>query len=549
MDKLINDILTLFKGRTDRIGGVARGRAMHFKILNPNQEMPRYLLRHLKGHQRIGFYNFLSDGTCYWALMEFEKKEHEKQNLEDTFLVKRTLAECGIRSYIERCCTDTGFRLWIFFDSPASASLIREAFQVLLHKLKLEEYVNIYPTEEKSRADEGACGEFAWLPFFGDSDIMGKGLKHGHTLFLDDSKKVIPIDMALELIKTNDPMMLPDIISYFSDKPTGEFKKGPEKAEIPLEKKLEKKEEIIPAEEPVHHVAEVDSQEMNDSVLDNMLIWLTSDTFSPVPTGFKSLDLLLDGGLQNSKLTEIKGGNSVERTILSLQIADQIASYNSTRQLPVVIFYISRRFDREELILKSLSRTGELNEALLESKKWKSEPRADDFMEQLHGAITIYQSYAQWIKVLNVRSKIDIDFIESTAKQLSYKFNTPHIVMVVEDPFLIFPDNMVETIIKLRTVARELNMPVLIINDGIGESREDMDGMISVSIELNTSAEAVNNIIKDKKSRCAIKLEERKEELKKFEKQVILRVYKEKTDSVVLLPFIMKRVYNQFVEI
>jgi len=69
MDKLINDILTLFKGRTDRIGGVARGRAMHFKILNPNQEMPRYLLRHLKGHQRIGFYNFLSDGTCYWALM------------------------------------------------------------------------------------------------------------------------------------------------------------------------------------------------------------------------------------------------------------------------------------------------------------------------------------------------------------------------------------------------------------------------------------------------------------------------------------------------
>jgi len=73
--------------------------------------------------------------------------------------------------------------------------------------------------------------------------------------------------------------------------------------------------------------------------------------------------------------------------------------------------------------------------------------------------------------------------------------------------------------------------------------------MISVSIELNTSVDAVNNLVKDKKSRCAIKLEERKEELKKFEKQVILRVYKEKTDSVVLLPFIMKRLYNQFVEI
>lgn len=544
MDKLINDILALFKGRTDRIGGVARGRAMHFKILNPNQEMPRYLLRHLKGHQRIGFYNFLSDGTCYWALMEFEKKDSEKQNLEDAFLVKRTLAECGIRSYIERSSSDTGFRLWMFFDSPASSTLIREALQVLLHKLKLEEYVNMYPTEEKSRADEGACGEFAWLPFFGDSDIMGKGLKHGHTLFLDDSKKVIPIDMALELIKTNDPMILPDIISYFSDKPTGEIKKEPERLEI----SLEKKEEIIPGEEPVHHVEE-ENQEMNDSVLDNMLIWLTSDTFSPVPTGFKSLDLLLDGGLQNSKLTEIKGGNSVERTIFSLQIADQIASYNSTRQLPVVIFYISRRFDREELILKSLSRTGELNEALLESKKWKSEPKADDFMEQLHGTISIYQSYAHWIKVLNVRSKIDMDFIESTAKQLSYKFNTPHIVMIIEDPFLIFPDNKVETVIKLRTVARELNIPLLIINDGTGETKEDMDGMISVSIELNTSAETINNLIKDKKSRCAIKLEERKEELKKFEKQVILRVYKEKTDSLVLLPFIMKRVYNQFVEI
>jgi hypothetical protein len=542
MDKLINDILTLFKGRTDRIGGVARGRSMHFKILNPNQEMPRYLLRHLKGHQRIGFYNFLSDGTCYWALLEFEKKDNEKQNLEDAFLLKRTLTECGMRSYIERSSSDTGFRLWIFFDSPASSTLLREALHIVLHKLKLEEHVNIYPTEEKSRAEEGACGEFAWLPFFGDSDIMGKGLKHGHTLFLDDSKKVIPIDMAIELIKTNDPMILPDIITYFSERPTREIKKEIEKLEMPPEKK----EEIIQKEEPVHNL-DGENQEMNDSVLDNMLIWLTSDTFSPIPTGFKSLDLLLDGGLQNSKLTEIKGGNSVERTIFSLQIADQIASYNSTRQLPVVIFYISRRFDREELILKSLSRTGELNEVSLESKKWKSEPNADDFMEQLHGTISIYQSYAHWIKVVNVRSKIDIDFIESAAKQLSYKFNTPHIVMIIEDPFLIFPDDKVETVIKLRTVARDLNIPLLIINDG--ETKEDMDGMISVSIELNTSGEAINNLIKDKKSRCAIKLEERKEELKKFEKQVILRVYKEKNDSIVLLPFIMKKVYNQFVEI
>ncbi|HPZ07009.1 MAG TPA: DnaB-like helicase C-terminal domain-containing protein [Candidatus Eremiobacteraeota bacterium] len=548
MDKVINNILSLFHGRTDRIGGVARGRAMHFKILNPLQEIPRYLQRHLKGHQRIGFYNFLPDGTCHWGLVEFEKRDQEKKNLEYALLFKKSLLEWGIKAYIEKSHTDTGYRVWIFFDRPTDSTLVREALKSILSRLNFKEQLTIYPTEESNRAEEGLYGEFTWLPFFGNSDIMGKGVKYGHTLFIDDSKKVIPLDISLELIKTNDPKLLGDIIHYISEYTSDKELYSEEKEQILSEEKSEEIEKKKPSSGTEIEI----NNEMNDSALDNLLVWLISETFSPVPTGFRALDAVLEGGLQNGKITEIRGGNSIDRTSFALQIIDQIASYNSTRQLPVIILYISRRYDREELILKSISRIGELNENLLESKKWKQEANADEFIEHIHGAITVYQSFAQWIKVLMVKNKLDVVTIENTARQLSYKFNTPHILIVMEDPFFVLTtqNEKIEYIIKIQSIARQMNIPVIITHERYAEKIENsMDGMIPVSIELNTDQGKVTSLIKDKKNRCAIKLEEVKEELKKSEKPVILSIYKEKTDATVMLPYLMRRVYNQFIEL
>ena len=95
-----------------------------------------------------------------------------------------------------------------------------------------------------------------------------------------------------------------------------------------------------------------------------------------------------------------------------------------------------------------------------------------------------------------------------------------------------------------------MNIPVIITHERYAEKIENsMDGMIPVSIELNTDQGKVTSLIKDKKNRCAIKLEEVKEELKKSEKPVILSIYKEKTDATVMLPYLMRRVYNQFIEL
>lgn len=75
----------------------------------------------------------------------------------------------------------------------------------------------------------------------------------------------------------------------------------------------------------------------------------------PIPTGFKDLDFILDGGLYGDSLYFIGSISSLGKTTLALQIADNVAQQGET----VLIF--SLEMARTELMAKSMSRVSFLN--------------------------------------------------------------------------------------------------------------------------------------------------------------------------------------------
>lgn len=704
MDNIVNTITTLFKGRTDRIGVVARGMTMYFKIRMADQEIPRYLMRHLKGHQRIGIYNYLPDGTCHWGVVEFEVSENEKANLEKAKLLKKTLAEFGIKTYIERSHSDTGYRLWTFFERKADATQVRKAFKSALLKIKAGEDVKIYPTEETDSAGEGVFGDYVWLPFFGGVDMVGKGTRHDQNLFFDENSQIVPIDTILNLITANDPSLLSEVIKtlpetappeeeivihevkqeqqkiyqhngkmerkieeppqhqgsgidYVAIEREREILKGlifygkdmmdlmnymdikPEHFNcvfeiedklLPLNRKVynsikelftEKREvskatilstieeEDIPIDyyakeidyiqsattlslnalkchladfrntylrdrtveilteklilinsrnsEPVDVQNEIIEEllelqkrnfiayEMNDGLIVDLVGNLTSENTSPISTGFKTLDEPLSGGFQNGKLFEITGENPIDNIIFSLQIVDQIAQLNSTRANPVVILYISRRFDKEELIMKSISRIAEMDENMLESRNWKKEDNSDGYIANILSAGEVYHSFGKWIMMIKVGEKIKLNRIGTLAMQLGYKFNTNSVLAFIEDPRIILDEDE-DVMLKIQMMAGQLKMPVVVMTN---KTSEHNDGITYISMKMNTEKQKIATLMKDKTNPEMVKLKNIKEELKESEHPLLLQVYNGKTGFSTVVPFLMKKNCNQVIEL
>ncbi len=554
MENLIKDMLALFLGRTDKLVGFARGKPMNFKLRIPSQEIPRYLLRHFKGHQRIGFYNFLSDGTCPWSVIEFDK-EDESENFNKAIKFRNALSESGLRAYLERSYTDRGFRVWIFFSRPADSSQIRKFLKMVMEKIEIFDMTKIYPTEDTDNAGEDNDGEYIWLPFYGGTeDPVGKSIKQEHNLFLDDSGKTIPVDMSLKLITSNDPGILPEITTslsrVFLEPPVAKISRP-----VRTDLKRTKEREIKKTPEVTSSSIEPDLEiNMLDKVIDNLFLWLNSETFSPVSTGFKTLDRAINGGLQVGKLMEINGGNAVERVNFCFQILDQISRNNAGREIPVVALYVSRRFSKEELVLKSICRIGEFDEDYLEGRKWKEENNPEEFIQALKKVTKSYHDMAKWIMVLRMEYRVKVNLIKYAIRQLSYNYNTPCVILVIEDPFLSLytssEENSMDILTELHMLAQYMTVPVIILNDTSAVSAGNyMDGIIHMSFQLNTDEKTIKSFLEDRDLSRTIAPEKVKALSNRDEKPALLRIKREKTGREVILPFLIRKKYNQFLEI
>lgn len=164
------------------------------------------ILMHLRGNSYaakdvIGVYPLFSDGTCRFLVFDFDnhEKNAEKRdfaNTDDTWIeeVEAMRDICtlnGIEPLVERSRSGKGAHIWIFFDKPISAAVVRKFGLALLDKgaeqvnLKSFNYYDrMLPAQDS--LENVAIGNLIALP------LQGRALKDGNSAFVDGNWNAYP---------------------------------------------------------------------------------------------------------------------------------------------------------------------------------------------------------------------------------------------------------------------------------------------------------------------------------------------------------------------
>lgn len=196
-------------------------------------------------------------------------------------------------------------------------------------------------------------------------------------------------------------------------------------------------------------------------------------TTESIPTGFSSLDSVLDGGLYEG-LYIFGAISSLGKTTLVLQIADQIAQAGQS----VLIF--SLEMGRNELIAKSISRItlqitqatgGNMDNAktargITTGKRYSRYSEAEKSL--IREATEAYSEYAQQIYISEGVGDIGVDQIRETVKQhILYTGQTP--VVIVDYLQILAPyseratdkQNTDKAVLELKRISRDYKTPVI----------------------------------------------------------------------------------------
>ena len=195
-----------------------------------------------------------------------------------------------------------------------------------------------------------------------------------------------------------------------------------------------------------------------------------------VPTGFKILDTLLDGGLFEG-LYVVGAISSLGKTTFVQQMADQIAQSGQD------VLYISLEMARYELMAKSISRHtmlreyetgGDLSNAkttrgILNGAKWKYYSPAEH--ELIGKAIEDYSKYAGHLYIHEGVGNIGVEKIaELTQRHIDITGNRP--VVVIDYLQILEPydrratdkQNTDKAVLELKRLSRQHKIPIVAIS-------------------------------------------------------------------------------------
>ena len=165
------------------------------------------ILNHLQGNAYnatdvIGVYPLLRNGTCRFMVFDFDNHDKGAEgkdfaNVDDTWIeeVEAMREICvlnGIEPLVERSRSGRGVHIWIFFDKPIAASLVRRFGFALLNKgaeqvnLKSFKYYDRMLPAQDSLSDDSAVGNLIALP------LQGKALLDGNSAFIDGNWNAYP---------------------------------------------------------------------------------------------------------------------------------------------------------------------------------------------------------------------------------------------------------------------------------------------------------------------------------------------------------------------
>ncbi len=161
---LVQGFRDLFSGRED-CWGKPEGKCVREELDNS------HYVKHLEGKESLGIYTTQDDGTCRFAVVDFDFKEDEdrenKARLSSVAFIKR-LKAIGIESSWMEISKSNLIHVWVFFEESIPAIAVRNLFQYLLNKIGLEirnGYVEIFPKQDS--LEDCAIGNYINLPYYG----------------------------------------------------------------------------------------------------------------------------------------------------------------------------------------------------------------------------------------------------------------------------------------------------------------------------------------------------------------------------------------------
>ena len=208
-----------------------------------------------------------------------------------------------------------------------------------------------------------------------------------------------------------------------------------------------------------------------------------------IPTGFKALDNILDGGFYEG-LYGIGAISSLGKTTFALQIADQIAEYGHQ----VLIF--SLEMSQNELIAKSISRntfkrviatSGDAKNAkttrgIMTGKKYPFYNQTE--RELIKAAVNDYDNIAENLFIREGMGNVGADTIVEQVKEHIRKGNKPPVV-IVDYLQILMPHsergtdktNTDYAILTLKRLSRDYKIPVVVISSF---NRENYSNKVSM---------------------------------------------------------------------
>ncbi len=140
--------------------------------------------RHLRGHHTMGIYPLLSDDTCCFLAVDFDKETWQEDS--GAFLDACSMKQ--VPAALERSRSGNGGHVWIFFSEPVPAALARRLGSSLLTEamesnpgMGFGSYDRLFPSQDVMPS--GGFGNLIALP------LQHGPRREGNSVFLDGNFK------------------------------------------------------------------------------------------------------------------------------------------------------------------------------------------------------------------------------------------------------------------------------------------------------------------------------------------------------------------------
>ena len=137
------------------------------------------------GRDVVGVYPIMSDNTCNFLCTDFDDKSCEHGFQNDVLAFVGICKEWEIPCYIERSRSGNGAHVWIFFETPITATKARKLGKTILSeamnkdiRLSFNSYDRFFPNQDT--LPEGGFGNLVALP------LQGKARRDGNSVFVNE---------------------------------------------------------------------------------------------------------------------------------------------------------------------------------------------------------------------------------------------------------------------------------------------------------------------------------------------------------------------------